>query len=56
MNIKEHREKLGISKYRLAKMLDVAYITIMNWEEGRYKPNTENERKLKEIFGDDTNV
>ena len=51
MNIKQLRESKLMSRYRLAKEMGVAYQTVTFWEEGRYKPNAENVKKLEEIFG-----
>lgn len=40
LDITEVREQLGgISKYRLAKMLNVRWNTVHLWEIGRFKPS-----------------
>lgn len=35
LNIKTHRDRLGISQSELAKMLGVTVNTVANWENGR---------------------
>lgn len=45
--IKEFRKKAGLSKYALAKKLGIAWLTVLMWERNIYKPNKENQLKLK---------
>lgn len=35
LNIKTHRDRLGISQNELAEMLGVTVNTVANWENGR---------------------
>lgn len=35
LNIRTHRDRLGISQSELAKMLGVTVNTVANWEQGR---------------------
>ena len=46
----------GLSKYRLAKMLEVSYQTILMYERGLFKPSAERLAKLKVILGVDKQV
>lgn len=50
MTIQELRNSVDMSKYRLAKLIGVAYITVLNWERGIYKPSKDSTAKLKELF------
>jgi predicted transcriptional regulator len=39
-----------ISKYRVAKTLEVSWITVHFWAKGMYQPKPENENKLKKML------
>ncbi len=47
MNVGKIRKKLGLSKYAMAKKLDVSWNTISFWEKGVWKPNFSNETRIK---------
>ena len=49
--IKELREKKGISQKKLADELSVAQSTVGNWESGIREPGFEMLRKIAEFFG-----
>lgn len=53
MNIKELREKLGLSQMALASKIGVALMSVRLWENNAGKPNEENMAKLRAFFGDD---
>jgi DNA-binding transcriptional regulator YiaG len=44
--VKQVRQSLNISQEELAHALDVSYVTINRWENGRSKPN----RMAKTVF------
>lgn len=37
--LREKREALGLSQEKLARLLDVSYGTIANWENGKTPPS-----------------
>ncbi|MDR0199337.1 MAG: helix-turn-helix domain-containing protein [Streptococcaceae bacterium] len=46
----EQREALHLSKYALAKKLDISYASYFAWEKGSKQPNQKNLYKLAEIL------
>lgn len=40
------RNKLIITQEELAKMLDVSYVSVNRWENGRHEPTIKLKRKL----------
>jgi len=42
--------KKGISKYRIAKELNVSWNTVSLWIKGVYKPTSKHQRRLNEKF------
>jgi len=48
--LKKARERRGLSKRRLAKMLGVSWFTINEWEKGNRSPSVLNTLKLVRIF------
>jgi len=56
MNIKELREKLGLSQMALASKIGVALMSVRLWENNAGKPNEENLKKLKAFFGEELTV
>ena len=52
-NIKNLRIKQGLSQNELADMIHVVRQTISSWELDKSAPNTEQLKKLSEIFGTD---
>lgn len=51
MNIyQELREKRGLSKSKLAKILGITRQELINWESGKSTPNQENAQKLADFF------
>ena len=48
--IKKLREKLIISQHDLAEMLDVSFVTVNRWENGKFEPSLKTKRKLKYLF------
>ncbi|MBQ6707697.1 MAG: helix-turn-helix transcriptional regulator [Clostridia bacterium] len=49
-NIKQYREKLGLSQEELGQKLFVSTQTVSLWEKDQTLPTIENLRRLKEIF------
>lgn len=49
-NLKELREKKGLTQIDLAKLVGVSANAYRNWEYGASYPNEENMKKLKEIL------
>ena len=49
-NLRELREKKGISQYELARRLGVDHSSISMYESGRRRPNYERLAVLAEIF------
>ena len=41
---------MGLSMYRIAKELDIAYNTVIMWDKGTWQPNEENQKKLDELI------
>ncbi len=37
--LRDRREAKGLSQEKLARLLDVSYGTIANWESGKYSPS-----------------
>lgn len=50
----EHRLRMGLSKYALAKLLGVPTLFISRWENGTNKPNQKNKYRLSRLFNDAT--
>jgi transcriptional regulator with XRE-family HTH domain len=50
ISIKERRESLGLSKYRLAEMVGVHRSTIGRIEDGKQFPSTETLQRLAEAL------
>lgn len=40
----------GMTKYAIAKELDVAWNTVHLWEHGMWKPTKQNAEKVKELW------
>ena len=51
-NLKELREKKGLSKEELAKKMGVSARSIYRWEEKQHRPHKVFEKKLKRILSD----
>lgn len=49
MEIKEIRDKLGLTQEALAHILGVSFQTINRWERGLYKPSPLALEKLKQL-------
>lgn len=47
--LKYLRDKLGITKYRLAKEIDTAPINISNYEDGKTEPSLQTLYKIKSL-------
>ncbi len=47
--IKELRERLGVSQEALARMIGCSHASVYNWERGTYKPTQMAQRRLAEI-------
>ena len=50
MMIKEYREKTLISQQDLAKLLNVAFVSVNRWENGEHQPTMKAKRKLAPLF------
>jgi len=44
------REKLIITQEELAKILDVSFVSVNRWENGRNEPTTKVKRKLVQLL------
>jgi putative transcriptional regulator len=53
-DIKETRQKLGVSQGSFAIVMGVSKKTVESWEEGRYKPNGTARRLLSILQADPT--
>lgn len=51
MKIKELREKAGISKSQLAKIMDVDFAAVSRWDSGESMPRAAKLPKLADLFG-----
>lgn len=49
-NVEKALENKQITKYRLAKMLDVHQTTIKNWLDGKTEPNFEMIEKIADVL------
>jgi len=47
--IKELRQKLGLSQERFGQQIGVSFVTVNNWEAGRTKPSPLALEKLKQL-------
>jgi len=47
--IKELRERLGISQEALARLIGCSHASVYNWERGTYKPTQMAEAALERI-------
>lgn len=56
LEIKEHREKKGLTQEGLAKLIGVSKNTILNYEKGRVIPESKNELLEKILLQDNTNI
>ena len=50
-NIKEGRERVGLTQNQLAKELFVTFQAVSNWERGVTPPEIENICKIAELLG-----
>ena len=50
-NLKNIREKKGLSQVQLAVMLGVTQGSISAWETGRWEPSLDMIRRIAQIFG-----
>ncbi len=49
MNIKEIRQKLGLTQEQFAHKLQVAAFTVRRWESGKTKPHRIHQRQLNRL-------
>ena len=49
--IREHRQRLGLSQEELAQRLYVSRVTVSHWENGKTYPDVQSLLLLSEIFG-----
>ena len=49
--MKSHRERLGLSAAKYAKLVGVSELTIYNWESGKGRPRDANLAALAEVRG-----
>lgn len=47
--IRDLREKLILSQYELAKLLEVSFSSVNRWENGKYEPTIKVKRKIVEL-------
>ena len=48
--LREKREALGLSQEKLARLLDVSYGTIANWENGKTAPSLDRLRAIGRVL------
>jgi len=48
--LKVARKKRGLSKWQVAKVLGVGWLTVHAWEEGKYLPRADKLLKLARLF------
>lgn len=49
-NIKKLRNKMLLTQQELAKLLNVAYVSINRWENGVHEPTMRAKRELMKLF------
>ena len=49
-NIKKLRNKMLLTQQELAKLLNVAYVSINRWENGVHEPAMKSKRELMKLF------
>lgn len=49
-NIKKLRNKMLLTQQELAKLLNVAYVSINRWENGVHEPTMKAKRELMKFF------
>lgn len=49
INVKELRNRLGLTQEQFAKKLDVVPITIRRWEKGQGKMHLGNKKRLEQL-------
>lgn len=47
--IRDMREKLILSQYELAKLLEVSFSSVNRWENGKHEPTIKVKRKIVEL-------
>ena len=50
--LKELRKLKKLSQFEVAKILGVSPMSYQQWERGVTTPNKENDKKLKDFFGE----
>lgn len=48
--LREKRKKMGLSQEKLARLLDVSYVTIASWEAGKTQPSIAHARVLSNVL------
>ena len=48
--LREKRKKSGLSQEKLARLLDVSYVTIASWEAGKTTPSIAHARMLSGVL------
>jgi len=51
MTLQEWRKANGVSKYRLAKDLDVHWQTVHRWEQGVHAPRNDELKRIEALTG-----
>ncbi|HHV14021.1 MAG TPA: helix-turn-helix transcriptional regulator [Acholeplasmataceae bacterium] len=49
-SIKLLREKMFISQKELADLLEVSFVSVNRWENGKFNPTIKAKRKLNDLF------
>ena len=49
-SIKLLREKMFISQKELADLLEVSFVSVNRWENGKFNPTIKAKRKLSDLF------
>lgn len=49
--IREARQRAGISRQQLADRVGISYVSVYNWERGKYAPSSENLHHIATVCG-----
>lgn len=48
--IRALRKKMILSQHEFAQLLNVSYVSVNRWENGRHEPTIKVQRKLADLF------
>ena len=50
--IREYRERQCLTQEKLAKILNVSYVSVCRWKTGRFEPTMETKKKFVTLFNE----